>query len=1253
MDIITSIENALKSINEAKFQKMINHLLIQQGYKFILSPGSVVGKEKTRKGTPDSFFENDKGYVFVECTTKQNAGKSLFNKLSKDIDHCFNEDVTKIENTKINEVILACNGIITVEEYDSLKQKVLRFNPNSIFNFLNIHNLTYSIIECPEIASMHLGVKILKGEIQTLESFLNKSKKSLQPSLTNDFIGREEIFLQCIKFLDNGDKLLLTGAAGVGKSKLAVQLMETFSERGFIPLVVQSSLVPLWENLHSIFKNDKKYIVLVDDANKAIKNFGYLLDLSNNEKSYELKIIITSRDYVKQQVSTLLNDFIYEELNVPIFTDEDIGKIIVAVLPNLKNYFDLKKRIIELARGNARLALMATNSVTPGSKNKYLENSVLLYDEYFKKISAETEIFAQPTSIKALGIIHFFGVLDKNNEILRVELETHFDINWNELWSVIIELHNNEFVDLHSNQVVRISDQVLGTYAFYIVFIDQKSFQIEYSLWVKVFIKNHYDRINNSLIDTNNTFGYAIVKDFIKPELVKILSSVSEENQYSVIKIFWLYEQRQCLLFIKNWIDSLPQEDLVGAYEVKYEQNNHTSASKYFELLLNFWNQPNELFETSIELLLNLNLKQPNQYPETLKFLNDYFVYKVSDVYDDYKRQHLIIKILFKFEARSAYKKIIRGIILSLTKSWLKWHHTDFTSTKGRAFNITNFTLNTTDQLLKFRSDFLLFFSNNFDSTESICTEILDGINQSRGVVDQSLYIIEKPLYEIIIKSLDTTQYLHCKFVKSLSKKIIKAGDTIPPDWELFVNSDVMKLSNFLRPSWDDDRHVNLKNSEKEKKEEFHKFISAKTWPEIKHFLISVDQLNKQQLDNSFWFIENAITDLFIIIAKYNKQCFINALEMFFSGEIKFKLTTNIFSHTMADNIISAEELLEIINRFSFDGKVFWTSAVLYFIPNSQVDSSMLKLLVNVYSEKSSNLCMHNMLEHLKYEKEFTKLKIDDENLQNHNIITFLTEKILCKELNYQNDFGWDFFTKCASYFTRNKNLLSQAYWREFTLNPHFDFEGEQLMEVLNINNDFIIESIASKKIGFGYSSKIRFENIKSHVLWQLENYENVIGRIVFTVLDLSSGYYFYNEQLSSLFLNNEKFNNADKMKNFILKLLNKHPQNLKLIDALLSIVYDNFRDFYITYLRSVIILNPDINILKEINFSRTESWSGSRIPLIQGKINFYKSILEMITKLPNPLNYIPHVELIEQRILWKKEDIKNELARDFIEEYY
>ena len=61
----------------------------------------------------------------------------------------------------------------------------------------------------------------------------------------------------------------------------------------------------------------------------------------------------------------------------------------------------------------------------------------------------------------------------------------------------------------------------------------------------------------------------------------------------------------------------------------------------------------------------------------------------------------------------------------------------------------------------------------------------------------------------------------------------------------------------------------------------------------------------------------------------------------------------------------------------------------------------------------------------------------------------------------------------------------------------------------------------------------------------------------------------------------------------------------------------------------------------------------GSRIPLIQSKVNFYEKILEMIIKLPNPLNYLSHIELIEQRILWKKKEIENELRRDFIEEHY
>ena len=64
-----------------------------------------------------------------------------------------------------------------------------------------------------------------------------------------------------------------------------------------------------------------------------------------------------------------------------------IEKIIVKALPNLQHYYDIRKKIVELSKGNARVALMATYSVTPDSETNYLNSPVLLYEKYFEKIA--------------------------------------------------------------------------------------------------------------------------------------------------------------------------------------------------------------------------------------------------------------------------------------------------------------------------------------------------------------------------------------------------------------------------------------------------------------------------------------------------------------------------------------------------------------------------------------------------------------------------------------------------------------------------------------------------------------------------------------------------------------------------------------------------------------------------------------------------------------------------------------------------
>lgn len=62
--LTTIIEKYLSSVDQAAFQKLMNHLFHLEGYKFLSSPSSVVGKNKTSKGSPDSFFE-DGGQVYI------------------------------------------------------------------------------------------------------------------------------------------------------------------------------------------------------------------------------------------------------------------------------------------------------------------------------------------------------------------------------------------------------------------------------------------------------------------------------------------------------------------------------------------------------------------------------------------------------------------------------------------------------------------------------------------------------------------------------------------------------------------------------------------------------------------------------------------------------------------------------------------------------------------------------------------------------------------------------------------------------------------------------------------------------------------------------------------------------------------------------------------------------------------------------------------------------------------------------------
>jgi len=1047
MNFIKQIEVALRAINQARFQDLINHLLHIQGNTFIGAPGSVIAKEKTSKGAPDSFFVKGDKYVFVECTTKDklDGAKSFFDKLEKDIQHCFDEEKTGIKKEAVEKIILACTDKINADEYNRLKIKTKEYHSEADLEVFDIQNLPMYIYDFPGLSEQYLGVEIIKGEIYNLPDFLVKTAKGLQPSLTNDFVARESELKECLEHLKNVDILLLSGSAGVGKSKLAIKILED-SNDNYIPIVIQSSAVPLWDDFVHLFQNGKDYIILFDDANKSLHNLSYLLNFIQKPKTNKLKVIITARDYVKHQIYQQLKDYIYRETVIEKLNDEDIEQAILKALPNLEYHYEIRKKIVELAKGNARVALMATYSVIPDSETNYLNSPILLYEKYFEKISDEIEAFTRPIVFKTLAIVSFFGSIDRNNQELKEILDSKFDIDWDELWTTILELHRHEILDVYSNEIVKISDQVLATYAFYKCFIDNTSASIVYSDWINIFIKKYPTRIKNTLIDVNNTFTHYHIKNLVVPHLNSIISNEEDsEKLYVFYTIFWFYKDYETLIYLKKWIDELKTDVITEKLKFSYVHNDHTRPSKYFDLLINFWNHSNELLKPAIDLSIELVAKQPYRLSEFLKFVQDYFSYKVEDRYNRYERQNVFLETLLKENRSSIHEEIAKGTFLIIGETLLGWHFTELRS-KGVSLNIVNFDLNNSPELLELRKKILdglcHLYNENIELSEKILNKIV--FPGSGRNIDDQIYITELTIYErLISEKLSPKLYSNCKFVIKLTKKIRSLGHDAPHDWNRFINSEVVNLSKLLRTDFFEDKNgKSWQERELERRNEIQEIVKYKSWKELEPLLYSIDSLYKQQeRSGEFYNLGGGISEIFIGIANKSKNEIKKALALVFENEFSFNFEPRAIHFIINNNILSGIELLNLIDKSNFKHKQSNIITVLECLPNSQISVNLVEILINTF-KNNNPVYIHKLIDYLKFDSAFDDYKkhSQEADINNHNIITYLTKIIIEKNVFQRFMLGHYFFQDCAPYFLNQLSLFKTAFISMKKVEVNFDY---------------------------------------------------------------------------------------------------------------------------------------------------------------------------------------------------------------------
>ncbi|MDD7914102.1 hypothetical protein [Polaribacter ponticola] len=269
---LSSIKERLKNLNDTEFQELCDSFLSlrNRDYKAYSRNGAHEIKQKTTKGTPDSFIQMPNGlYLFVESTTTEHKGKRLLNKLKDDISGCLNTDKTDIPINKIQEIILCYNSNLRAVEIEEINKEAfevmeklpMHYSLDALANEIFFHH--------KNIASDYLNLPLDTGQVVSLEKFVEEydnGKQKLATPLAGLFLHRDEELKNLKSKLFTDDIIIISGPAGVGKSKLALQSIHEFiqSNLDYNAFAISPKGADLIGDLGAYFNGDDNSILLVE-----------------------------------------------------------------------------------------------------------------------------------------------------------------------------------------------------------------------------------------------------------------------------------------------------------------------------------------------------------------------------------------------------------------------------------------------------------------------------------------------------------------------------------------------------------------------------------------------------------------------------------------------------------------------------------------------------------------------------------------------------------------------------------------------------------------------------------------------------------------------------------------------------------------------------------------------------------------------------------------------------------------------------
>ncbi|MDQ0253928.1 hypothetical protein J2S74_001301 [Evansella vedderi] len=1240
MSRLQTIENRLMEINETVFQELCDSFLIlrNSNYATFARTGSQTGKQKTTKGTPDSFFLLPDGkYIFVEYSTNITAG---VRKLKEDIEKCLDQEKTGIKINDIKEIVLCMNFNLNSENINKLN--ILVEDKGIKLTLITLDSLALELIlQHRDLVYQYLNLSFDTGQVVSLDSFIqeyNKASSGIATPLDNSFLHREEEKKELKTAIQTFDLVILNGAAGVGKTKLAIETIREFliANTNYNAFCISYKNCDLLQDLYDYCNPNKDYILFVDDANR-IDAFNQILGFYKIIRKGNLKIVITVRDYALNEVNSLSNNLPKTVLFIEKLKDEPIVDIIKAEPFKVLNE-KYQSEILSIADGNPRLAIMAALLAIEKQDLSVLSNVSELFKKYFTTFINDKVNIGDKLTIQCLGIISFFYTLPYKNKQLVEPIIDVFEINYYDLIDTIEKLEKWELVEIQY-EYVKVPEQNISNYFFYLSFIEKG--YLSFELLLDRFFASKAERFKECVIAANNSFGSEKVMEKVRPSLLKYLKSIEVPDQsFTFLSTFWFYLQNEVLEYLYGIIMALPDVK-VQEYDTSYEQNQFAyNKNNVIELLGNYFKFIPTEIKTTLELSFEYVRKQPEHLPELIHKIRETFSFEIEDERYGFYRQ----LVLFEQLANGINRKDILYSVafFELAKTFLKFTFEVVKAERENKVVFYRYDLPYNEKIKSFRKNIWDTIISHFSFNNRISLDLLstycENYSDNKKIVSHD----KKYILLLIARHLDPVVFEHCLFVQNylrfLNKSLITSSNLkslketyrnelydmyLSIDWDRIRDKDVYEFDDFRE-------YETLKEQELRKSFVFETTVEVRDFVENYLYLVSF-------IDNNW--NQNSVLDI-IVDENFNNNSKIGLelLELILdkNSDLNYVPSLVFKNYLKMSGIVNG--VFTLLERKAFNCKLKWLISFYENIEKSLLEKERVNQFIGfIQSIDEAIWISFKNLEHLNDIKEdFNEIILQTINRENRK----RNNKIIIDNRD-------ESLIVCLDSVS-NFHTIKEMYIQQYFMYSYFDYKGKILTYILERDADFLLEFVEEH-----YSAEERKFVQKNGLgfIWRINNIENSLEKIIEITLEREL-YFGIAKHFCNVFFEEINGQYLERAKEFVLKYVRNNHQNKKKMNIVMDIIHNTRNEWFDDVIKIFLSQNQDTECFSKIWWiKRSRSYNGDQL-WSNLEATDWRRILDIINEIDLGLKLIPIKRFVATRLEYLMESAEEERKQKFLRKF-